>query len=137
MPGLKSGPVLTAAHRALARELAVGPAGLAVTCASPSMEPTIRVGEVVTVHAGRVRRGDVFLFEHASGALGLHRLIARLPGGWIVHCGDHPTAQPGVTRVEQIIGRAEVARRRPTARQAGRAARLIARRTVARVIGRR
>ncbi len=118
--------------RALARQLAAGPTGLAVTCASASMEPTIRVGEVVLARSGRARVGDVVVFEHVRSTLGLHRVVARLPGGWIVHCGDERGSRPGVTREERVIGVVDGMRRRPTAWQLRRAAAYVARRAVGR-----
>jgi hypothetical protein len=46
----------------------------------------------------------------------MHRLIARLPGGWLVHRGDN-SASFGWTRVERVVGRCELPRRRPRTRQ--------------------
>ncbi len=123
--------------RALARQLAAGPTGLAVTCASASMEPTIEVGEGVVARSGRARVGDVVVFEHVRGTLGLHRVVARLPGGWLVHCGDRPGSRPGATRDARVIGVVEGMRRRPWAWQVARAATLVARRAVVRVARRR
>lgn len=100
------------------------------------MEPTVRVGEVVVVRAvARVRVGDVVLFEHAraGGTLGLHRVVARLPGGWVVHCGDAEGSRPGVTREERVIGAVAGMRRRPRAWQLRRAAAHVARRGLARM----
>lgn len=95
------------------------------------MEPTVRVGERVTVRAGQARVGDVVLFEHVRGTLGLHRVIARLPGGWVVHCGDEPSSRPGATRVERVIGVVEGLRRRPRVWQVTRAVALVFQRGLA------
>jgi hypothetical protein len=99
------------------------------------MEPTLRYGDRVTVracHPRRLRPGDVFLFETVSGPLEMHRLIAALPGGWLVHRGDHQVHRRfGMTRAERVLGRAELARVTPNVTERARAAAFVARRAIA------
>jgi phage repressor protein C with HTH and peptisase S24 domain len=99
----------------LAREKAGLPGGLVVTIAGISMEPVAKRGDQVVVRAGgRLRPGDVFLFETSGGELELHRLVVALPGGWLVHRGDNQVVRGfGATRRERVIGKAELARRAP------------------------
>jgi len=89
------------------------------------MEPALRRGDRVTVRAcdpRRLRSGDVFVFETMGGAFEMHRLIAPLPGGWLIHRGDNQAVRRfGVTRVERVIGRAETARRAPSIGERARA----------------
>ena len=52
----------------------------------------------------------------------MHRLVLALPGGWLVHRGDHQeVARVGVTRTERVLGRAELAVRPPGVAQIARA----------------
>ena len=101
------------------------PGGLRVTVAGISMEPVARRGEVVVVRAAgasALRAGDVFLFETMGGELELHRLVVALPGGWLVHRGDNQVVRGfAATRSERVIGKAELARRVPGARERARA----------------
>jgi len=99
----------------LAREMAKRLEGLEMTCAGASMEPVVRQGEKVPVRPGRVRPGDVFVFVTGGGELEMHRLVVELPRGWLVHRGDNG-ARYGWTRVERVVGRCELPRRRPPAR---------------------
>ena len=82
------------------------------------MEPALRRGDRVTVRAcdpRQLRAGDVFLFETVGGVLEMHRLIAALPGGWLIHRGDNQAVRRfGVTRVERVLGRAELPRVAPS-----------------------
>jgi len=107
-----SGPLLNVE---LARALAATPAGLRVTVAGISMEPVAPKGTQVVVRAveaRRLRRGEVFLFATAGGEMELHRLVIALPGGWLVHRGDNQVVRGfAATRVERVVGRAEMARR--------------------------
>jgi signal peptidase I len=99
--------------------IGAGAGPLVVTVSGSSMEPTVREGEkVMVVRGAQVRVGDVILFETGAGELELHRLIARLPGGVLVHRGDHPEARAGVVRAKKVIGRAELAWRVPGVREA-------------------
>lgn len=101
----------------LIAQLAATPAGVSVTCGSASMEPTIGVGDVVRVKSvTNVRAGEVVVFETADGeGLVLHRVVLALPGvAWIAHVGD--ASSPRGTALfhrDRLIGRADVARRRP------------------------
>lgn len=98
----------------LLRDLAASPAGLTITCAGYSMQPVVWKGQAVTVRAAPVQPGDVFLFVTGAGQLELHRLVVRLPRGWLVHRGDHQVVPGyGFTRAERVIGRAELARKPP------------------------
>lgn len=119
----------------LRRELAARAEGLRVRCAGVSMEPAVRMGEEVVVRAARgaaIRAGEVFLFEIAGGAFEMHRLVARLPGGWLVHRGDNQAVPDfGVTRVERVIGRVELPRVPPRRRDVARALVAMARRAPA------
>jgi hypothetical protein len=131
-----------AAHDGLLRELAARPGGTWVTCAGRSMEPTIRRGERVRVEAcTRVRSGEVALFEALRGGYVLHRVVLAVPGtGWFVHVGDAGSGDgPGLAHVRQLVGRAVVARRRPSlpvwgagVKRVGVAAVRVARRALAR-----
>ena len=66
----------------------------------------MRPGEQVLVRAVRWGAGDVVLFETGGGELELHRVLARLPGGIVVHRGDNPVGRAGVVRAARVIGRA-------------------------------
>jgi len=89
------------------------------------MEPALRRGDQVLVRAcdpHHLRPGDVFLFETVSGPLEMHRLIASLPGGWLIHRGDNQAIRRfSVTRVERVIGRADLPRLSPSFRERARA----------------
>jgi hypothetical protein len=88
--------------------------GLAtVRVATPSMAPTLLVGETVEVRAGAPSLGEVVLLR-ARGELMVHRLVARLPGLRFVHAGDAPTAQPGLCRAADVLGVAELPCRMPS-----------------------
>jgi len=101
----------------LIAKLAATPTGVAITCASPSMEPTIRAGDTVRVRrVERVRAGDVVVFETADGAaLMLHRVVLALPNvPWIAHLGD--ASRPRATALfhrDRLIGVADVPKRPP------------------------
>jgi hypothetical protein len=129
-----------AVHDALLRELAARPGGTWVTCAGCSMEPTIRRGERVRIEAcTRVRSGEVALFAALRGGYVLHRVVLAVPGtGWFVHVGDAGSGDgPGLAHVSRLVGRAIVARRRPSlpvwaaaVQRAGLAAARVARRAL-------
>lgn len=111
-------PARAAVHDTLLRELAALPGGTWVTCAGRSMEPTIRLGDRVRIEAcGRVQSGDVALFAAQRGGYVLHRVVLAVPGtGWFVHVGDAGSGDgPGLAHVSQLVGRAPVARRAPSA----------------------
>jgi hypothetical protein len=111
-------PIDPEGRDALLRALAALPGGTWVTCAGRSMEPTIRLGDRVRIEAcRRVRSGDVALFAARRGGYVLHRVVLAVPGtGWFVHVGDAPSrAGPGLAHVRQLVGRAPVARRAPSA----------------------
>jgi len=103
-------------------------AGLDVTCGGVSMEPALARGSSVRVRPGRPRVGAVAAFVTRRGDLELHRLIAPAPLGWWVHAGDNQRSpEPGLVHASQLIGVADLPRRRPgpvaTARAAWRMAR--------------
>jgi hypothetical protein len=75
------------------------------------MAPTVGVGDRVRVVAGPVRPGDVALFP-GSGTFVLHRVLARLPGGLLVHAGDQNPTHSGLIRERDVLGRAELPARR-------------------------
>lgn len=102
-----------------ARAAARSPGGLQVTVASASMAPTLAVGARVRVRGSRaVRVGDVALLVSSGGAMTLHRVLVRLPrAAWLIHGGDAPGAAAQFARVSTVVGVADVARQRPTARQ--------------------
>jgi hypothetical protein len=81
-----------------------------VRVSTGSMQPTLPVGESVTVLARTAQLGDVVLLS-ARGALTLHRLVARVGLGpfvrW-VHAGDAPGAAGWLCRDDQILGVAEL-----------------------------
>lgn len=110
----------------LRAQLAASAAGLLVTCAGNSMAPTVRRGDQVRVRRGPIEPGDVFLFETSTGTLELHRLIAVLPRGRLVHRGD-AGGRFGFTSRAKVIGRAEVPRRAPTRLELARAMAAVAR----------
>jgi hypothetical protein len=109
-------------RRALFRDLAAQPSGAWVTCASGSMEPTIRPGDRVRIRACRgdqIRVGEVVLFETLTGgSLVLHRVVLRLP--WIpyfLHLGDAGRpAGPGIAHLSRVLGRADLPRHPPSPR---------------------
>ena len=106
-----------AVHDPLLRALAARPGGTWVTCAGDSMTPTIRRGERVRIDAcARVRSGEVALFAALRGGYVLHRVVLAVPGtGWFVHIGDAGSGDgPGLAHVSRLVGRARVARRRPS-----------------------
>jgi hypothetical protein len=108
-------PVREVPTRELLRDLARTPAGVWVTCAGRSMEPTLELGDRVRIVAcDRIRSGDVVLFE-ARGAYVLHRVVLRVPGtGWFVHIGDAGSGEgPGLAHGSRVVGRALLPRRRP------------------------
>ena len=87
-----------------------------VTVASGSMSPTLATGDRVVVRAGSPEVGDVVLIRGAGPPI-LHRLIAVLrvgPLGRCVHTGDAAGARAGLCRAEDLLGVAELPRRRPT-----------------------
>ena len=69
------------------------------------MMPTLSVGETVQIAKTKPRIGDVFAFRARDGQVIIHRLIARLPGGLLLHCGDSPECrQAGSTKTDRIVG---------------------------------
>lgn len=93
---------------------------------------------VRAVPARQLRPGDVFLFALEGGDVELHRLVMAVPGGWLVHRGDNQAVRGfGVTRVERVIGKAELARVVPARRERARAAIEVARRGIRRLRRRR
>ncbi len=125
-------------HRDLLRQLSRN--GQAkVRCIGRSMEPTIRLGQEVSVSAcDSVRVGDVVLFETQSGGHVLHRIILSVPGvPWLVHKGDAIEGHMGLIHRSQIVGRVSTPNRQPTcaevwlaAKRMGRAAWNVTRRFV-------
>ena len=109
-----------AEQRELFRELAARPAGTWVTCASGSMEPTIKVGDRVRVHACSgtdLRPGQVVLFETGDGKeLVLHRVVLAVPGlPYFLHIGDAGRARgPGICHRDRVIARADLPVKRPS-----------------------
>jgi len=97
------------------------PTGVWVTCAGGCMEPTLRRGERVRVVPDRdVRVGDVVLFEARDQKRWvLHRVLFKVPGlPWFVNAGDRAgTHGLGVASTHQVLGRADVPRRRPSPRR--------------------
>lgn len=85
---------------------------LVITAAGASMEPTVGTGSKVRIVRGPAEVGDVALFRVPSGFI-LHRILARLPGGLLVHAGDRPGALPGLARTHALLGRADLPRRTP------------------------
>jgi hypothetical protein len=83
-----------------------------VKVAGGSMAPTVAEGESVLVKPAPPALGDVVVIRAAGGLL-VHRLVAQLPGGRWVHAGDSEGALPGLCRAEEVLGRAELPRRRP------------------------
>ncbi len=93
------------------------------------MQPAIVPGQRVRVRAGALAPGDVFVFETSRGELEMHRLVLRLPGGWLVHRGDNQQiAGFDFTMAARVVGRVEIARRPPAWIQRGRALVAVARR---------
>jgi len=99
------------------RALAAASGGVEVVCAGESMRPTLHDGDRVRVHrCHTVTPGDVVLFETRDGTgTVLHRVVARIPGTpWFVHCGDAGRrGGAGLARLDRVIGRADLPRRRP------------------------
>lgn len=121
-------PIAPEGHDALLRALAALPGGTWVTCAGRSMEPTIRLGDRVRIEAcDRVHSGDVALFAARRGGYVLHRVVLAVPGtGWFVHVGDAGSGDPGLAHVSQLVGRAPVAGRAPSATEWAAALRRVA-----------
>jgi hypothetical protein len=71
------------------------------------MAPTVVVGDRVRVIGGAVRSGDVALLP-GSETFVLHRVIARLPGGLLVHAGDKNPTHSGLIHERDVLGRAEL-----------------------------
>ena len=118
MPARAATPIAPEGRDALLRALAALPGGTWVTCAGRSMEPTIRLGDRVRIEAcSRVQSGDVALFAARRGGYVLHRVVLAVPGtGWFVHVGDAGSSdEPGLAHISQLVGRAPVARRAPSA----------------------
>ena len=86
---------------------------LVITAAGASMEPTVAIGTRVRVVRAAAAVGDVGLFRVPSGFV-LHRIVARLPGGLLVHAGDRPGARAGLAREATLLGRADLPRRTPS-----------------------
>jgi hypothetical protein len=63
--------------------------------------------------AARARAGDVVLLAGSIMPL-LHRVLVRLPFGFLVHGGDLPGARAGLARDSVVLGRAALPRRVPT-----------------------
>jgi hypothetical protein len=126
------------ARMAFLRERMSSVDGLEVTCGGSSMEPIIRRGARVRVLPRAAQIGQVAAFVTSHGELELHRLVARVPGGWWAHLGDNqvdPT--PGLVHASHIVGIADVPRRAPRPRERlraltriGRAAMTVARRAL-------
>ncbi len=101
-----------AATRELA-EAILATGELVVSAAGASMEPTVGTGSRVHIVPGDADVGDVALIRVPTGFV-LHRIVARLPGGLLVHIGDRPGALPGLARRSALLGRAELPRRAPS-----------------------
>jgi hypothetical protein len=69
------------------------------------MWPTLQAGDIVRLEpAGRARPGDILAFERGGGLL-VHRVVERTPEG-IVCRGDNRLVGDGLTRLDEVIGRA-------------------------------
>ncbi len=106
------------------------------------MEPTLRAGDKVRVRAGgRLVAGEVALID-GRGQLLLHRVLIVIPGTrWLIHCGDAGRrGGPGLVGRGQVIGVAELPRRRPSLETylatASTLARAVARSVLRRIAGR-
>jgi hypothetical protein len=77
-----------------------------VRVGSSSMQPTLVLGESVTVERRAPSAGEVALLD-TPGVPTLHRLIARVGRRW-VHAGDARHAEAGLAFDEQILGVAEL-----------------------------
>lgn len=70
-----------------------------------------------------MRVGDVVLFFAGDGSdtLLLHRVTLRIPGlPYFFHAGDAAHARrPGIAHLSKVVGRADLPRRRPSARLIG------------------
>ena len=104
---LSSGVVDSGTRVELLRQLAARDGGVSITCAGRSMEPTIMMGQQVTVSSARAPAvGEIALFVTNAGATVLHRLVARVPltRRWL-HLGDNQTGgDAGVIDEGCIIG---------------------------------
>ncbi len=93
------------------RQLLAHQGGAWLTMAGDSMCPTLRRGQRVrVVSPSELRVGDVVVFGLGS-SLVTHRLLARLPGGWLVHAGDLEPRWANLAPAESVVGRAVVERR--------------------------
>ncbi len=115
---LSSDPLNPPDQIELVRQLAQTEVGATITCASPSMEPTILVGqEVRVVHRKVVVVGDVILFETVDGLdLVLHRVVLTVPGTpWIAQVGDASRARAtALVHTSRVVGVAiDIAQRKP------------------------
>jgi hypothetical protein len=116
------------ARMAFLRERMSSADGLELTCGGSSMEPVIRSGARVRVRPREAQIGRVAAFVTSRGEIELHRLVARVPGGWWAHLGDNqvdPT--PGLVHASHIVGIADVPERAPRPRERLRAVRRIGR----------
>jgi hypothetical protein len=147
-PGHAMAPAVRA-RIAILRDRMNGADGLEVTCVGASMEPVIARGARVRVHGGSARVGacarggsarvgHVAAFVTDRGELEVHRLVARVPGGWWAHLGDNQVDRsPGLVHASHIVGIADVPGRSPRVVERiraltrfGRAAAAVARRTL-------
>ena len=90
----------------LVEELTARGASARFVARGGSMSPWIRDGDVVTVvpAAGRARAGDVAAFRRpGSGQLTVHRLLRRVPGGWVAR-GDRSAGEDGVVADGEVLG---------------------------------
>lgn len=88
--------------------------------AGRSMEPTLLVGDVLTVEPLErpAHVGDVIVFEAGEGTHLCHRVVAvaRGPGSlWYVHRGDAHGARLGTVRATRVLGRVTAVRRHGSA----------------------
>ena len=94
-----------------------------------SMSPFIRDGDIVELEQARgpLSPGDVVLVQHREDRYVLHRIIAKLPDGWLVR-GDCCSSPDGVVPDKDLLGVVvRVERDGRTVRMAlGRGGRLIA-----------
>jgi hypothetical protein len=136
-PGHAMAPAVRA-RIAILRDRVSSAAGLEVTCGGSSMEPVIQRGAHVRVLPRSARVGEVAAFVTQRGELEIHRLVARVPGGWWAHLGDNqvdPT--PGLVHASHIVGIVDVPAKAPRTREriramtrVGRAVLTVARRTI-------
>ena len=80
-----------------------------MTCIGPSMSPTIKLGDVITVvpyGSLRVRRGDVLVFRVPGGERMISHRVVKVSGRRLTVRGDNNGLEdPWRLSLEDVVGR--------------------------------